>query len=47
MANTVFSKPVDYPTAKILKDKGYCEMVYNYFSDNGRQEQKPKIVYYE
>ena len=29
MASTIFSKPVDYPTAKILKDKGYDKISQN------------------
>jgi hypothetical protein len=35
MANTIFSKPVDYPTAKILKDKGYDKISQNLWHFNG------------
>lgn len=35
MANTIFSKPVDYPTAKILEDKGYDKISQNFWHFNG------------
>ena len=32
------NKDVSFPIAKLLKDKGFKELVNNYFGDNGREE---------
>ena len=32
------NKPIKYPLAKLLKEKGFTEQVNNYFGDNGKEE---------